>query len=101
MVDRAFLLRGLPENVIDGAGLEKRQTLEKKAQRAYTKFYYDQKKHNLLRENNEGWARLCLLLASMSQAHEYEVVWNKILSLIGNFDLDPDRVLDLLIESYV
>lgn len=37
----------------------------------------------------------------MNQSHEYEVVWNKILSLIGNFDLDPDRVLDLLIESYV
>ena len=28
------------------------------------------------------------------------MLWDRILSLMGNFDLDPDRVLDLVIESY-
>ncbi len=26
-------------------------------------------------------------------------VWNQLLSMVGRFDLDPDRVLDLIIES--
>lgn len=75
--------------------------LEKQTQRAFRKLYFDQKKHNLLRENNEGFAKLCLLLATLTPKHSIETVWNKILSLIGNFDLDPDRVLDLLIETFV
>lgn len=33
----------------------------------------------------------------MSPRSETEKVWDKILSLIGNFDLDADRVLDLII----
>jgi hypothetical protein len=40
-------------------------------------------------------------MAGMNKSQDYEAVWNKIVSLIGNFDLDPDRVMDLLIESYV
>ena len=58
-------MRTLPEEIIDLAGLAKKQILDKKAQKAYTKFYYDQNKFNLIRENNEGFAKLTLLLATI------------------------------------
>ena len=71
-----------------------------KARKAYTKFYYNQNKYNLLRENNEGFAKLSLLLASLKSHQPEEMIWDRILELIGNFDLDPDRVLDLIIQTY-
>ena len=40
-----------------------------------------------------------MLLANLNDSLPIEEVWNKILSLVGKFDLDPDRVLDLVIES--
>ena len=33
----------------------------------------------------------------MKNTHEVQAIWKKILSLVGNFDLDPDRVLDLIV----
>lgn len=39
------------------------------------------------------------MLANLNDTLPIEDVWNKILSLVGRFDLDPDRVLDLVIES--
>lgn len=52
-----------------------------------------------MRENNEGFAKLTLLLAGLKKTDDPSAVWKKIVSLIGNFDLDPDRVLDLIVES--
>jgi hypothetical protein len=42
---------------------------------------------------------LILLLAGLRPTDDTNAVWKKIVSLIGNFDLDPDRVLDLIVES--
>lgn len=42
---------------------------------------------------------MMLFLANLNDNFEKENVWNKILSLVGKFDLDPDRVLDLVVES--
>jgi hypothetical protein len=42
IVERSILLKSLPENLIDTANIEKKQILDKKAKRGYTKFYYDQ-----------------------------------------------------------
>ena len=91
----------LPDNLIDAANIEKKESLDKKARGAFTKIYYKQTKHNLIRESNEGYAKLCLLLTTINPCNSVDAVWDKILSLVGNFDLDPDRVLDLLIEAYV
>ena len=35
----------------------------------------------------------------IKDTHEVQAIWKKILSLVGNFDLDPDRVLDLIVEA--
>ncbi len=78
----------------------KKNILSKKAQKAYTKFYYEQNKYSLIRENNEGYAKLSLFLITLNNLHSIEAIWDKILCYVGNFDIDPDRVLDLLVESY-
>ena len=35
----------------------------------------------------------------LKDAHNPSIVWKKVLSLVGNFDLDTDRVLDLIVEA--
>jgi THO complex subunit 2 len=52
-----------------------------------------------MRENNEGYTKLTLLLINLRDNHDINAVWKKIVSLVGNFDLDPDRVLDLIVEA--
>lgn len=55
----------------------------------------------MFRENNEGFAKLSLMLATLNSKHNQDIVEEKILSLIGNYDLDPDRVLDLIIQAFI
>jgi THO complex subunit 2 len=75
------------------------QQIDKKFARAYTKTYFEQNKYSLIKENNEGFSKLLLLLTNLTDTLSYNDAWNKILTLVGKFDLDPDRVLDLIIES--
>ena len=53
----------------------------------------------MIRESNEGYAKLILLLSSIKDIHDPTAIWKKVLSLVGNFDLDPDRVLDIIVEA--
>ena len=78
IIDRKILLTSLPENLIDMANIARKINLLKKAQKAYTKFYYEQNKYSLLRENNEGYAKLSLLLLSINKNHAIETIWEKI-----------------------
>eukprot|EP00850_Spirogloea_muscicola_P022111 SM000277S10346 [mRNA] locus=s277:6832:17596:- [translate_table: standard] len=70
--------------------------------RLNTRLMYNQTKFNLFREESEGFAKLVTLLsqlrgnASTSGAKAAET----ITSLIGHFDLDPNRVLDVLLDCY-
>lgn len=55
----------------------------------------------MLRENNEGYAKMALLLANLRDSHDIARTWQRMLDLVGNFDLDPDRVLDLIVEARI
>uniref|UniRef100_A0A0K2TBN1 THO complex subunit 2 n=1 Tax=Lepeophtheirus salmonis TaxID=72036 RepID=A0A0K2TBN1_LEPSM len=65
-----------------------------------TKLFYKQQKFNLFREECEGYSKLITELnqdlSSTSPAQVLEVVK----SIIGYFNLDPNRVLDIIIESF-
>lgn len=37
----------------------------------------------------------------MRDTHNIDSIWHRMMDLVGNFDLDPDRVLDLVIEARV
>eukprot|EP01129_Flabellula_baltica_P006834 TRINITY_DN2607_c0_g1_i2.p1 TRINITY_DN2607_c0_g1~~TRINITY_DN2607_c0_g1_i2.p1 ORF type:complete len:1167 (+),score=225.16 TRINITY_DN2607_c0_g1_i2:17-3517(+) len=57
-----------------------------------------QKKYNLLREESEGYAKLITELNT--DFIDTNDVLQHIYSLIGTFDLDPNRVGDLILDSF-
>lgn len=66
-----------------------------------TKLYYKQRRFNLFREENEGYAKLMTELNKDfgddgSELNSLEMVK----SLIGCFNVDPNRVLDVILESF-
>ncbi|SCV72147.1 BQ2448_4841 [Microbotryum intermedium] len=85
--------------------------------RSRTALYYKQQKFNLLREEMEGYSKLAvelLLLPGPPQSTEdgrsveseeqrfkrANAAMDKVKSLIGNFDLDPDRTIDLILDAF-
>jgi THO complex subunit 2 len=66
-----------------------------------TKFYYKQRRFNLFREENEGYAKLLTelnkeFIDDANDRNSLEIVK----SLIGCFNVDPNRVLDVILESF-
>lgn len=76
---------------------------------------YKQNKFNLLREESEGYSKLTVeLTSSLGPPHSPQTgrtteplgvveerarpVWEKVISLIGYFDLDPNRALDIILD---
>lgn len=76
---------------------------------------YKQNKFNLLREQSEGYSKLTAeLTSSLGPSHNPATgyptepyatiedrarpVWEKVISLIGYFDLDPNRALDVILD---
>ena len=118
-LDADLLEKGLV--VPDGKGFEK------KVVRTRTALLYKQTKFNLLREESEGYSRLCAdLMEHLIQPLDYywtgdnknmthqelkklryekidhwtSVVNKNLSSLIGTFDLDPNRVLDIILDLF-
>jgi THO complex subunit 2 len=76
---------------------------------------YKQNKFKLLREQSEGYSKLLVeLTSSFGPSHSPQTarpvesyaaiedrvrpVWDKVISLIGYFDLDPNRALDIILD---
>lgn len=68
--------------------------------RFFFPFSYKQKKFNLLREESEGYAKL---ITELNQEQTSSFTSTNILeatkALIGCFNLDPNRVVDLILEA--
>lgn len=78
--------------------------LKAKEVRVNTRLLYQQTKFNLLREESEGYAKLVTLLCqsgaeALSQNASGATI-STIKSLIGHFDLDPNRVFDIVLECF-
>ncbi|KAJ4710125.1 THO complex subunit 2 [Melia azedarach] len=81
----------------------KAQDLKGKEVRVNTRLLYQQTKFNLLREESEGYAKLVTLLCRAYEDANESVsaaTIGIIKSLIGHFDLDPNRVFDIVLECY-
>jgi hypothetical protein len=65
----------------------------KRVRRIRTKLVYMQQKYNLLREENEGYSRLLMILTS-DCSNKLEMVQKTA----GVFDLDPCRVVDIVLD---
>ena len=102
----------LEPDMLQDVGLVKdRLDFHKKQVRMNTQQLYTQQKYNLFREQSEGYSKLITELSELpasgfgssttstrSCKQAAEVVAN-IQSLIGFFDLDPNRVLDIVLEA--
>jgi len=67
--------------------------------RLRTRLYFKQKKYNLLREENEGFAKIITELHQLSKSSIYDVL-KTITVIIGTYRVDPNRVLDLVLEVF-
>ncbi|RLN72958.1 hypothetical protein BBJ28_00025185, partial [Nothophytophthora sp. Chile5] len=76
------------------------QALAKKVVRINTKTLYTQTKYNLLREETEGFAKVLGLLHTGVTKRQLAATSTDLLALIGFFDLDANRVLDLVLDAY-
>lgn len=65
-----------------------------------TRLYYKQQKFNLLREESEGYAKLIAELSQEENDFDVTYMLQVIRSLIGCFNLDPNRVMDILLEVF-
>ncbi|KAL8520815.1 hypothetical protein ACS0TY_011389 [Phlomoides rotata] len=77
--------------------------LKSKEVRVNTRLLYQQTKFNLLREESEGYAKLVTLLCQVpevSTENQSAATVGIIKSLIGHFDLDPNRVFDIMLECF-
>ncbi|KAJ3795196.1 transcription factor/nuclear export subunit protein 2-domain-containing protein [Lentinula aff. detonsa] len=101
--------------ILEGTGLMVKANLDKKEVRTRTGLFYKQNKFNLLREQSEGYSKLTVELTSAlgighlpstgrppeaydSILNRARVVWGKFISLIGFFDLDPNKALDIILD---
>lgn len=64
-----------------------------------TRLYYKQKKYNLLREENEGFAKIIAELYHLPNGDPKRILHN-VINIIGRYRVDPNRVLDLYLEVF-
>ena len=72
----------------------------KKLVRINTGMFYKQQKFNLFREESEGFAKLISLLFTFPANISPRTLFEQVIGLIGYFDLDPTRVLDVIIDEF-
>ena len=94
LINKDNLLEKLDENILHSLGLiEDEKAFTQKIKIITTKLFYQQEKYNLLREESEGYIKLAYIL--YETIFTYEEIKTTILNLIGYFDLDPNKVLEI------
>ncbi|KAG6465042.1 hypothetical protein O3G_MSEX014901 [Manduca sexta] len=96
-----LLKERLEIDTLQDVGTLKNKNFYTKFIKIKTKLYYKQRKFNLFREESEGYAKL---IVELNQDISEDMEWTNLLeiiqSLIGCFNLDPNRVLDIILESF-
>ncbi|KAI9512728.1 transcription factor/nuclear export subunit protein 2-domain-containing protein [Russula earlei] len=108
----------LDMSLVAGLGLIlDKPTIDRKEVRARTGLFYKQNKFNLIREQSEGYSKLVTeVISALPLPHSpatgfplepssvfperVQPIWNRIVSLIGYFDLDPNRALDVIVDLF-
>ncbi|XP_063970178.1 THO complex subunit 2-like [Lytechinus pictus] len=101
-LDSGLLKERLDNDTLDAINvLSNKQAFAQRYVRLKTKLYYKQQKFNLLREESEGFAKLVSELTQVTcDPSTSSQVSKTIKALIGGFDLDPNRVLDIILEAF-
>ena len=105
MINKIELIEKLEEPTLNQIGLIDSKDFKNKFTRINTKSY-EQTKFNLLREESEGYSELITFLFDINELtikleqKEIETILNKLIKIIGYFNLDSYRVLDIAIEVF-
>ena len=101
-IDGVLLKTTLGFKLLVGAGLMTDEILHtRRLSRAFTSLVYRQQKYNLLREETEGFSKLMVVLCSIPQYPEDVSLYvGQVLSLIGRFELDPNRTVDVILDAF-
>lgn len=102
LISADMLKLSLEFNLLCGAGILKDETaIRSKLLKCNTQLIYRQQKYNLLREESEGYSKLFTLLCSAPPPPQVvEPHIRQLTSVIGYFDLDPNRVIDLVLDAF-
>ncbi|KAL6079090.1 THO complex subunit 2 [Balamuthia mandrillaris] len=101
LVDRALLKERLQDKLLENIRIVPSvRSWTSKLVRINTRDSLTQEKFNVLREESEGYSKLITELNQPFNANTVQHVINNIQALIGYFDLDPHRVLDIVLESF-
>ncbi|KAI3639986.1 hypothetical protein MIR68_001991 [Amoeboaphelidium protococcarum] len=114
LVDIQLLLRKLDGDLLADLNLVDAKAFHRKAVKISTRLFYKQEKFNLLCEESEGYSKLLTLLSrfngdveqsraqtlSGKDAVEHNDIFPQIETLIGQFNLDPNRTLSLVLDAF-
>ncbi|EDW71305.1 THO complex subunit 2 [Drosophila virilis] len=101
VLPESLLKERLEIDTLQEVGIVKNKSFYTKFIKVKTKLYYKQRRFNLFREESEGFAKLITELNQDFEEHTTpDAIMDIIKSLIGCFNLDPNRVLDIIIESF-
>lgn len=103
-LDQTALLHELDSKLLERLGLI-RSTFDRMSIRKQTNIVYRQANFNLMREESEGFAKLVTEVFSSSLTDEpsgenVEEAVEKVKALIGAFDLDVGRSLDVVLDVF-
>lgn len=87
----------LHPSIVEEAGLGSENELLKKMKMHNTQVHYKQQKYNLLQEESEGYAKV-LDFFLLQEPDDLVQRRSNLLQLIGTFELDPHRLLDVTLE---
>ena len=95
------LVARLEPSLLESATILAPGVFKKRLLKMNTTQMYVQVKFNLMHESHEGYAKLAVFLASLVSAEgaSGDAV-TTVEALIGRFRLDPNRVLDAVLEAY-
>ncbi|VDN97902.1 unnamed protein product, partial [Rodentolepis nana] len=99
-IDSSLLLERLSDETLEQISLiSSHSQTRTRYVRIKTRLFYKQQKFNLLREESEGYAKLMIDLSN-TPVSSAEGCLTHVRSLIGYFDLDPNRVLDIIFDVF-
>jgi len=94
----------LQADLLDALGVFHGPALTKAVIGARTGAWYRQQKFNLLHEETEGWSKLFTELNTFFQlprsSTSAPLLLQRVSSFIGFFDLDPNRVVDVMLDCF-
>ena len=96
---RDMLVSQLELDLVEGCNLGSAKDIKRRLTKENTNMFYRQQKYNLLSEESEGYAKLMTEL-QMINSSNVEISVRNMQSLVGYFHLDPNRVFDIVLDSY-